>query len=34
VVLAGFYRTISCVVNAFGLEHEDGAPHYPPKTLP
>jgi alkylhydroperoxidase family enzyme len=25
VVLAGFYRTISCAVNAFGVEHEPGA---------
>lgn len=29
VVLAGFYRTISCVVNAFGIDHEEGAPRFP-----
>src|SRR5262245_29513218 len=29
VVLAGFYRTISCVVNAFGVAHEEGAPVLP-----
>jgi Kef-type K+ transport system membrane component KefB len=29
VVLAGFYRTISCVVNAFGVAHEEGAPRLP-----
>jgi alkylhydroperoxidase family enzyme len=26
VVLAGFYRTISCVVNAFAIAPEEGAP--------
>jgi alkylhydroperoxidase family enzyme len=29
VVLAGFYRTISCLVNAFAIAHEDGAPAFP-----
>jgi alkylhydroperoxidase family enzyme len=29
VVLAGFYRTISCLVNAFAIAHEDGAPRFP-----
>jgi len=29
VVLAGFYRTISCVVNAFAIAHEEGAPRLP-----
>jgi alkylhydroperoxidase family enzyme len=29
VVLAGFYRSISCVINAFGVAHEDGAPRWP-----
>jgi alkylhydroperoxidase family enzyme len=29
VVLAGFYRTISCAVNAFAIACEDGAPRLP-----
>ena len=29
VVLAGFYRTISCAVNAFAIAGEDGAPRLP-----
>ena len=29
VVLAGFYRTISCLVNAFAIAHEEGAPRFP-----
>ncbi len=28
VVLAGFYRTISCVANAFAIAHEEGAPEF------
>jgi len=33
VVLAGFYRTISCVVNAFAIAHEEGAPRYPANSF-
>jgi len=29
VVLAGFYRTISCLVNAFAIAPEEGAPRLP-----
>jgi alkylhydroperoxidase family enzyme len=29
VVLAGFYRTISCLVNAFAIAPEQGAPGFP-----
>jgi alkylhydroperoxidase family enzyme len=29
VVLAGFYRTISCAVNAFAIALEEGAPRFP-----
>jgi alkylhydroperoxidase family enzyme len=29
VVLAGFYRTISSVVNAFAVAREEGAPRFP-----
>jgi alkylhydroperoxidase family enzyme len=29
VVLAGFYRTISCLVNAFAIANEAGAPRLP-----
>jgi len=29
VVLAGFYHTISFVLNAFAVEHEAGAPRFP-----
>jgi alkylhydroperoxidase family enzyme len=29
VVLAGFYRTISCLVNGFAIAHEAGAPGFP-----
>ncbi len=32
VVLAGFYRTISYVVNATGVALEEGAPRFPPRT--
>ena len=31
LVLAGFYRTISYVVNATGLALEEGAPRFPPR---
>jgi alkylhydroperoxidase family enzyme len=30
VVLAGFYHTISFAVNGLGVEHEPGAPRFPP----
>ncbi|MFI5216335.1 MAG: carboxymuconolactone decarboxylase family protein [Candidatus Limnocylindria bacterium] len=29
VVLAGFYRTISCLVNGFAIALEEGAPRFP-----
>jgi hypothetical protein len=29
VVLAGFYRTISCIARAFAIDHEEGAPRFP-----
>jgi alkylhydroperoxidase family enzyme len=29
VVLAGFYRSISCLVNAFAIDREAGAPRFP-----
>jgi alkylhydroperoxidase family enzyme len=32
IVLAGWYRTISYVINALGIEHEEWAPRFPAAT--